>query len=109
MITASKAIIAFCLLAVAGTVLVIGPTELRHMLPGGAGTQVAVAAKPESKPEAKAEAKAKAEDKAEVKVEPKREAKADVKAEPKAEEPKLAAVAQPAPSAPPAVVNAPKA
>lgn len=80
MITASKAFIAFCLLAVAGTVLVIGPTELRRLLPGGAGTEVAVAAKPE------------------VKVEP--------KTEPKADEPKLAAVA---PSASPAPADAPKA
>ena len=38
MITASKVFIAFCLLAVGGTVLVIGPTELRRLLPGGAGT-----------------------------------------------------------------------
>jgi len=80
MITASKAFIAFCLLAVGGTVLVIGPTELRRLLPGGAQTEIAVAAKPEAKPEAKAE----------------------TKPEPKLDEPKLAA----APSAPPA--SAPK-
>ena len=43
MITASKAFIAFCLLAVGGTVLVIGPTELRRLLPGGANTEIAVA------------------------------------------------------------------
>lgn len=79
MITASKAFIAFCLLAVVGTVLVIGPTELRRLLPGGASTAVAVAAKRDSKPEVKAEANA--------------------------EEPKLAAVA---PSASPAA-DAPKA
>ena len=95
MITASKAFIAFCLLAVGGTVLVIGPTELRRLLPGGAGT--AVAAKPESKPEVKAEAQAKAE----TKVEP--------KTEPKADEPKLAAVAPSAPSASPAPIDTPKA
>jgi nucleoid-associated protein YgaU len=71
MITASKAFIAFCLLAVAGTVLVIGPTELRRLLPGGASTEVAVAAKPEVKPELKAEAQAQA------KVESKTEPKAD--------------------------------
>ncbi|QQO34683.1 LysM peptidoglycan-binding domain-containing protein [Bradyrhizobium diazoefficiens] len=71
MITASKAFIAFCLLAVAGTVLVIGPTELRRLLPGGASTGVAVAAKPEVKPEVKAEAQAQA------KVESKTEPKAD--------------------------------
>lgn len=70
MITASKAFIAVCLLAVAGTVLVIGPTGLRRLLPGGANTEVAAAAK----------------------VEP--------KAEPKAEEPKLAAVAPSASPAP---------
>lgn len=83
MITASKAFIAFCLLAVGGTLLVIGPTELRRLLPGGAQTEIAVAAKPEAKPEAKAE----------------------TKPEPKLDEPKLAA-APPAPSAPPA--SAPK-
>jgi nucleoid-associated protein YgaU len=66
MMTASKAFIAFCLLALVGTVLVIGPTELRRLLPGAANTEIA--AKPESK------------------------------AQPKAEEPKLAAVAPPAPS-----------
>lgn len=80
MITASKAFIAFCLLAVAGTVLVIGPTELRRLLPGGASTGVAVAAKPEAKVESKTE--------------------------PKADEPKLAAVA---PSASPAPADATKA
>ncbi|MBC9882028.1 LysM peptidoglycan-binding domain-containing protein [Bradyrhizobium sp. INPA01-394B] len=58
MITASKAIIAFCLLALVGTVLVIGPTELRHMLVGGPGTEVAAVAKPEIKAEPKAAAKA---------------------------------------------------
>lgn len=79
MITASKAFIAFCLLAVVGTALVIGPTELRLLLPGGASSEVA-AAKPEAK------------------VEP--------KTEPKADEPKLAAVA---PSASPAPADAPKA
>lgn len=83
MITASKAFIAFCLLAVAGTVLVIGPTELRRLLPGGASTEVA-AAKPEAK------------------VEPKVESKT----EPKADESKLAAVAPSASSAP---ADAPKA
>ncbi|WFU25220.1 LysM peptidoglycan-binding domain-containing protein [Bradyrhizobium sp. CB1717] len=87
MMTATKALIAFCLLAVVGTVLVIGPTELRRLLPGGAGTEIAVAARPEVK--------------AETKLEP----KAATKAEPKPEEPKLAA-AQPAPS--PAPAAAPK-
>lgn len=84
MITASKAFIAFCLLALAGTVLVIGPTGLRRLLPGGTKIEVAAVAKPEVK--------------AEAKVEPKTE---------KAEEPKLAAVAPPAPAASPA--PAPKA
>lgn len=92
MITASKAFIAFCLLAVAGTVLVIGPTELRRLLPGVASTEIAVAAKPESKPEVRAEAQA--------------QAKVESKTEPKADEPKLAAVA---PSASPAPADAPKA
>lgn len=78
MITASKAFIAFCLLAVVGTVLVIGPTELRRLLPGAASTEVAAAAKPEAaKPEVRAEAKV------EPKTEPKNESRA--------EEPKLAA------------------
>ncbi|WP_035965142.1 LysM peptidoglycan-binding domain-containing protein [Bradyrhizobium sp. YR681] len=89
MITASKAFIAFCLLAVVGTVLVIGPTELRHLLPGGTGTDIVVAAKPDTKPEAKVEAK----------VEP--------KPVPKPDEPKLAA-AQPAPAPSPEPVT-PKA
>ena len=93
MITASKIFIAFCLLAVGGTVLVIGPTELRRLLPGGAQNEIAVAAKPEAKPEAKAETKA--------------EIKADTKPEPKLDEPKLAASAPPAPSESPA--SAPKA
>ncbi|MGM4953335.1 LysM peptidoglycan-binding domain-containing protein [Bradyrhizobium barranii] len=91
MITASKAFIAFCLLAVGGTLLVIGPTELRRLLPGGAQTEIAVAARPEAKPEAKAETKA--------------EIKAEIKAETKPE-PKLAAAAPPAPSESPA--SAPK-
>lgn len=73
MITASKAFIAFCLLAVVGTVLVIGPTELRRLLPGGGSTEVAAAVKPEAK------------------VEP--------KTEPKVDEPKLAAVVPPAAAA----------
>jgi len=79
MVTATKAFIAFCLLAVGGTVLVIGPTELRRLLPMGAKTDTVVAAKPEAK--------------VEQKVEPKPELKP--------EEPKLAAVAPPAPSASP--------
>ncbi|HEV2153050.1 LysM peptidoglycan-binding domain-containing protein [Bradyrhizobium sp.] len=95
MITATKAFIAFCVLALVGTVLVIGPTELRRLLPGGAGTEVAGVAKPEAKPE--------------VKAEPKAQSKVEPKAEPKAEEPKLAAVAPPAPSASPAPADAPKA
>src|SRR3954463_9141594 len=78
MITASKAFIAFCLLAVGGTVLVIGPTELRRLLPMGAKTDIA--ARPEPK------------------VEPKVEPKPELKPE----EPKLAAVAPPAPAASPA-------
>ena len=69
MMTVSKAFIAFCLLALVGTVLVIGPTELHRLLPGGGNTEIAIAAKPE------------------------------VKAVPKPEEPKLAAVTPPAPTA----------
>ncbi|MGL3105385.1 LysM peptidoglycan-binding domain-containing protein [Bradyrhizobium sp. BR 1432] len=95
MITASKAFIAFCLLAVGGTVLVIGPTELRRLLPGEAKTEVAVGAKPEAK--------------AEAKVEPKAEAKPALKPEPKPEEQKLAANAPPAPAASPSPAPEPKA
>lgn len=76
MVTASKAFIAFCLLAVGGAVLVVGPNELRRLLPNGAKTDSVVAAKPEAK------------------VEPKPELKP--------EEPKLAANAPPAPAASPA-------
>jgi nucleoid-associated protein YgaU len=89
MMTASKALIAFCLLAVGGTVLVIGPTELRRLLPGGTKTDIAVASRPESQ----------AAPKVEPKVEPKPELKPG--------EPKLAAVAPPAPAASPAPIPAP--
>jgi hypothetical protein len=96
MMTASKAFIAFCLLALVGTVLVIGPTELRRMLPDGAKT--AIAAKPEVKPETKVEPKveAKADLKADLKPEPKPE-------QPRLDQPKLAAVAPPAAEPAPAV------
>ncbi|WP_028133192.1 LysM peptidoglycan-binding domain-containing protein [Bradyrhizobium japonicum] len=119
MITASKAFIAFCLLALVGTVLVIGPTELRRMLPDGAKT--AIAAKPEVKPEAKPETKV--EPKVEAKAELKAELKTELKPEPKPEQPKpdqpkpgqlkpdqpkLAAVAPPAPEPAPAAVPAPE-
>ncbi|MCJ9705510.1 peptidoglycan-binding protein LysM, partial [Bradyrhizobium sp. SHOUNA76] len=83
MMTASKAFIAFCLLALVGTVLVIGPTELRRLLPDG--TKTAIAAKPEAKAEPKVEAKV------DLKPEPKPEA-------PKPEQPKLAAATPPAPA-----------
>lgn len=89
MITASKAFIAFCLLALVGTVMVIGPTELRRLLPGGAQTAVVAAAKPEAKPDSKVEAKA------------------ESKPETRPDQPKLAAGTPPAPSAAPA--PAPKA
>lgn len=92
MITASKAFIALCLLALAGTALVIGPTELRRMLPDG--TKTAIAAKPEAKVEPKVEAKV------DLKPEPKSE-------EPKPEQPKLAAVTPPAPAAGPAPASEP--
>ncbi|MBB4382105.1 Nucleoid-associated protein YgaU, contains BON and LysM domains [Bradyrhizobium sp. Rc3b] len=87
MMTASKAFIALCLLALVGTVLVIGPTELRRLLPDG--TKTVVAATPEAK--------------VEPKVEPKVEAKAELKPAPKPEEskpeqPKLAAATPPAPA-----------
>ncbi|MBW7966503.1 LysM peptidoglycan-binding domain-containing protein [Bradyrhizobium sp. BR 10261] len=114
MITATKAFIAFCLLAVVGTVLVIGPTELRHMLPDGANTEMAGVAKPEAKAEGKiqpkleAKVETKVETKAETKTETKVEAKIEPKTEPKTDEPKLAAVA-PAQSASPVPADAPKA
>ncbi|ULK94998.1 LysM peptidoglycan-binding domain-containing protein [Bradyrhizobium sp. I71] len=78
MITASKVLIALCLLALAGTALVIGPTELRRLLPDG--TKTAVAAKPEAK------------------AEPKAEPKAEAKVQLKPEQPKLAGGAPPAPA-----------
>ncbi|QQO18647.1 LysM peptidoglycan-binding domain-containing protein [Bradyrhizobium diazoefficiens] len=103
MMTLSKAFIAFCLLALVGTVLVIGPTELRRLLPGEIRT--VVAAKPEARIESKADPKI--DLKAELKV----EAKADLKPEPKPDEPKpeqlkpeqpKLASAPPAPAAVPA-------
>ncbi|QIP03822.1 LysM peptidoglycan-binding domain-containing protein [Bradyrhizobium symbiodeficiens] len=94
MMTAFKAFIAFCLLAMAGAVLVIGPTELRRLLPDG--TKTAVAAKPEAKVEAKVEAKA----------DLKPDLKADLKPEPKPDQPKLAAVTPSAPVSAPAAVPA---
>lgn len=107
MMTASKAFIALCLLALVGTVLVIGPTELRRMLPDGSKT--VVAAKPEAKAEPKAEAKVEA--KSETKPETKTET-AELKPEAKPaaqEQPKLAATAPPAPAAaPPAPAAEPK-
>lgn len=103
MMTVSKAFIAFCLLALVGAVLVIGPTELRRLLPGE--TRTVVAAKPEAKIESKADPKIDLN--AELKV----EAKADLKPEPKPDEPKpeqlkpeqpKLASAPPAPAAVPA-------
>lgn len=103
MMTVSKAFIAFCLLALVGTVLVIGPTELRRLLPGE--TRTVVAAKPEARIESKADPKI--DLKAELKV----EARADLKPEPKPDEPKpeqlkpeqpKLASAPPAPAAVPA-------
>jgi len=103
MITVTKALIAFCLLALVGTVLVIGPTELRRMLPGGTPTEVAAVAKPDVKqPEAKAEVKAGLKP-AEAKVEPKPETKTETKSD----DPKLAAVPPPAPAASPATSSGP--
>lgn len=84
MMTASKAFIAFCLLGLAGTVLVIGPTELRRLLPGGAQTDIVAAAKPEAKPE------------------PKAGSKPELKPETRPDQPKLAAGTPLAPSAAPA-------
>lgn len=77
MVTASKAFIAFCLLAVGGTVLVIGPSELRGLLPNGTKIDIAVAPKPELKPE-----------------EPKRAASAPAPAASPAPEPKAGALAE---------------
>jgi hypothetical protein len=105
MITASKAFIAFCLLALVGTALVVGPTELRRLLPDGAKTTVA--ARPEAKIEPRIEAKLepKGEAKGEAKAEPKPQASKlqeskpqDEKPELAPERPKLAASAPPAPA-----------
>jgi nucleoid-associated protein YgaU len=76
MITASKAFIALCGLAVAGTAAVIGPVELRRLLPGMSTNQVssiqaATSAAPEAKPEPLIAGMA------EVKAEPKIETKAE--------------------------------
>ncbi|MCA1378207.1 MULTISPECIES: LysM peptidoglycan-binding domain-containing protein [unclassified Bradyrhizobium] len=97
MITASKAFIAFCLLALVGTALVIGPTELRRLLPDG--TKVTVAAKPEAKvePQVGAKVEPKLEAKVEPKVEFKPESKPESKPELKPEQPKLVDSAPPAP------------
>jgi hypothetical protein len=114
MITASKAFIAFCLLAVAGTVMVIGPTELRRMLPGGSSTEVAAVAKPESKPEVKvqptaqANVEAKVEPKAEAKTKDKAEAGTESRTEQKTEDQKLAAVAPPPAAVSPAPADTAK-
>lgn len=102
MITASKAFIAFCLLALVGTALVVGPTELRRLLPDGAKT--VVAARPEAKIEPSVEAKV--APKVEPKIEPRAEPKAEAKPEPK---PELAAAAPPAPAAAPTQGTEPKA
>lgn len=91
MMTASKAFIAFCLLALVGTALVIGPTELRRLLPDG--TRTVAAAKPEAKVDPKIEPKAEA--KVQVQADLKPEPKPD---EPKPDQPKLAATAPPAPA-----------
>lgn len=102
MITASKAFIAFCLLALIGTALVVGPTELRRLLPDGAKT--VVAARPEAKIDPSVEAKV--EPKIEPKIESRAEPKAEAKPEPK---PELAAAAPPAPAAAPTQGTEPKA
>jgi nucleoid-associated protein YgaU len=81
MMTVTKAFIAFCLLAVIGTALVVGPTELRRLLPVETKTATAVAAKPD----------ATAEPKAVVEAQP----------EAKPAQQKLAAAAPPAPAASP--------
>ena len=96
MITASKAFLAFCLLALVGTALVIGPAELRRLLPDG--TKTVVAARPEAKVEPSIQAKV------EAKAEPKpQDAKPqESKPELTPEQPKLAASAPPAPAAAPA-------
>ncbi|UWU92868.1 LysM peptidoglycan-binding domain-containing protein [Bradyrhizobium sp. CB1015] len=94
MITASKVFIALCLLALVGTALVIGPTELRRLLPDG--TKVTVAAKPEVKVEPKLEAKV--ESKPDTsKPESKPESQPESKPGLEPEQPKLAGSAPPAP------------
>lgn len=93
MMTASKAFIALCLLALVGAVLVIGPTELRRLLPDG--TKTVAAAKPDAKPDAKVEAN----------VEVKPAAKAD---EPRSDASKLALLAPPAPAPAPQAAPEPQ-
>ncbi len=85
MISASKAVILFAALAVVGTVLVIGPHELKDMVSGARKAEVAAVAKPEVMPDVKAEPKlaAKTEAKTELKVEPKTELKTETKPETK--------------------------
>ena len=94
MITAFKAFIAFCLLALVGTALVIGPAELRRLLPDG---KTVVAARPEAKGEPRIEPKA------ESKAEPKPQEAKPLESKPELapEPPKLAASAPPAPTAAP--------
>lgn len=74
MMTASKALIVFCVLAVAGTVLVIGPDGLRRLLPGAPQNDVATAPRQDGKGESRVAAKV-----APAKTGP---AKADSKVEP---------------------------
>ncbi|WP_314961898.1 LysM peptidoglycan-binding domain-containing protein [Bradyrhizobium cosmicum] len=95
---ASKAFIAFCLLALVGTVLVIGPSELRRLLPGGAPTGIAVAAKPEASQPQASQPQAR---QPETKAAPKGESRPD--------EPKLAAGTAPAASTAPAPAPKPDA
>lgn len=83
MISASKAVILFAALAVVGTVLVIGPRELKDIVSGARKAELAAVAKPEVMPGVKAEPKLAA--KTEAKTEPKVEAGTEAKIEPKTE------------------------
>jgi nucleoid-associated protein YgaU len=88
-LTGSKALIGCCGLAVAGTALVIGPTELRHLL-GGSSSEVASAVRPEARPNVAAEAR----------VDPKTESKPLASPEPKLAAAEPVAPSAPAPAAP---------
>jgi nucleoid-associated protein YgaU len=68
--TGSKAFMALCGVAVAGIALVIGPTELRHLL-GGSSSEVESAVRPEARPNVAAVANAESKAESKPAAEPK--------------------------------------